>query len=95
MHTSRPIVGGMHATQDENGDAYAFSKALAKVAAERHGVRFEYGVTLQSLRTENGAIAAIRTDRGELSADAYVMALGSYSPLFLRAARHRPAHLPR
>jgi len=82
--TSRPIAGGIHAFMDASGDAYMFCNALAKVAAERYGVTFHYGMTINGLEAENGSIVAVVTNQGELSADAYVMAMGSYSPLYLR-----------
>ncbi|MDE3015974.1 MAG: D-amino acid dehydrogenase [Pseudomonadota bacterium] len=83
-HTSRAIVGGIHSVLDESGDAWMFCTALAKVAAERHGVKFRYGVLVNRLRTDGNAISAVVTDQDDLTADAYVMALGSYSPLHLR-----------
>ncbi|MBY0406315.1 MAG: FAD-dependent oxidoreductase, partial [Rickettsiales bacterium] len=43
QHTSRTIVGGIHSVQDETGDPYLFCNGLAKVAAERHGVKFQFG----------------------------------------------------
>ena len=86
-HTSRTIVGGIHSFQDESGDAYTFCNALAKAATERHGVKFQQGVAIRNLKLENGNIVAVSTDRGDISADAYVMALGSYSPLYLRPLR--------
>ena len=82
--TSRSIVGGIYAFLDASGDAYIFCNALAKVATERFGVTFKYGVEIKELKTEKGVVAAVVTDQGELSADAYVMAMGSYSPLYLR-----------
>ncbi len=81
--TGETIVGGVHAPADETGDAHTFTHALARVVAER-GVTFKYGVTISGFDTERGAISRVRTNQGELKADAYVMALGSYSQLLLR-----------
>ena len=83
-HTSRSIIGGIHAHHDESGDAYLFCNALAKVATEKYGVKFRYGVHIQSLKKEGGNIAAVTTDQGDITADGYVMAMGSYSSVFLR-----------
>jgi len=83
-HTSRHIVGGIHAFRDECGDAYLFCKVLAKVASERHGVKFHYGINIHQLRKAGNHIMAVSTDQGDISADGYVMALGSYSPIYLR-----------
>ena len=77
------LVGGLRLPGDETGDCFKFTQALARLA-EGLGVRFRYGVTIQGLRREGGKIAGVLTSEGELKADAYVLALGSYSPLLLR-----------
>lgn len=82
--TSRTITGGIYAFQDECGDAYMYCNALAKVASEKYGVKFEYGVDIRSINARGENIVSVSTARGTLAADAYVVALGSYSPLFLR-----------
>ncbi len=82
-HTSRPIVGGMHAFRDELGDAYLFSRALTKLAAERYGVEFRGGIAVEGLRMDTHRVAAVMTSHGDLTADGYVMALGSYSAIHL------------
>ncbi len=81
--TGETIVGGVHAPADETGDAHTFTHELARVVAGR-GVTFKYGVTISGFDTDRGAISRVRTNQGELKADAYVMALGSYSQLLLR-----------
>lgn len=84
QYTPRAIVGGMHAVTDECGDAYRFCNELAKLTAERYGTAFEYGVTVNGLKTEGGRIVAVETDKGSIAADTYVMALGCYSQQHLR-----------
>ncbi|MDE3060840.1 MAG: D-amino acid dehydrogenase [Pseudomonadota bacterium] len=88
-HTPRAIVGGIHSFLDESGDALMFCNALAKVATEKHNVKFRYGVFINRLRAEGNEIKAVFTDQGEITADAYVMALGSYSPLYLKSLHIR------
>jgi D-amino-acid dehydrogenase len=78
-----PVVGGVHTPQDESGDAHEFTLRLARLA-ESHGVRFIGGRTLQGLETEGGRVVAARTNTGRIEADAFVVSLGSYSPLLLR-----------
>lgn len=90
-YAGRPIVGGIHAVQDEIGDSYMFCNALAKVASERYGVKFIYGVTVDRLLAQKNLIRAVRTSQGDMQADGYVMALGSYSPLFLKPLK---IHVP-
>ena len=77
------IVGGLRLPDDETGDAYLFTTRLAELA-ERLGVRFRYGVTIRRLLREGGEIQGVETDAGVSIADAYVVALGSYSPALLR-----------
>jgi D-amino-acid dehydrogenase len=44
------------------------------------GVRFEFGVNIQGLVQQGEQLVGVQTDRGQMKADQYVMALGSYSP---------------
>ncbi len=86
--TRRSIVGGIHASHDESGDANVFCTKLAEIAAQKYGVKFEYGVSINGLKKEgqenNGKIVAVSTSKGDMTADAFVMAMGSYSSVHLR-----------
>lgn len=77
------IVGGLRLPGDETGDCFKFTGALAAMAAER-GARFRYGEAIQSLVIEGGRVAGVETDRGRITADRYVLALGSHSAAMLR-----------
>lgn len=77
------FVGGLRLPGDETGDAYLFCQRLAEMAAAL-GVRFHFGTTITALRPEAGRIAAVATDKGDLTAELYVIAMGSYAPLLLR-----------
>ena len=79
------IVGATYTASDESGDAHVFTAELAKLARAK-GVEFLYGHAIQELRGSGGAITgvAVKDPQGAertLGADAYVVALGSYSPL--------------
>jgi D-amino-acid dehydrogenase len=80
-----PLAGGVYTPTDESGDAHRFTRELAGVAAQC-GVAFRFDTPLQAIEVEQGRVAGVRLrdDRQRLSADAYVVALGSYSPLLLR-----------
>lgn len=78
-----PFVGGLRLANDDTGDCKMFTEALAARAAG-HGVAFRYGTTIDHIATNAGAVTGVATDKGMLTADAYVVALGSYSPLLLR-----------
>src|SRR5262249_52762453 len=76
-------VGGSFTTSDESGDAHKFTQNLARLAASR-GVKFLYGEKISGLAREGDRIAGVRLEDELLKADAYVVALGSYSPLLTR-----------
>ncbi|MDP1651825.1 MAG: D-amino acid dehydrogenase [Rhodocyclaceae bacterium] len=79
-----PIVGGTWTVDDESGDAQRFTAVLAERCAAR-GVVFRYDCAVAGIDAAGGRFAAVRLVSGEkLSADACVVALGSYSPLLLR-----------
>jgi len=77
------IVGGLRLPGDETGDCFKFTEALAAMAAER-GAVFRYGEAIRSLAVENGRIAGVETDAGRITADRYVLALGSHSAAMVR-----------
>jgi D-amino-acid dehydrogenase len=77
------FMGGLRLPGDETGDAHLFTQRLAGLATAA-GVRFRYGVTVQGLEAEGDRITGVVTDQGRLSADSYVVAMGSYSPALLR-----------
>ncbi len=79
------IVGGVHAPGDESGDAHKFTQELARLCTAR-GVKFHYGSGVVRLQTTGGSVAGVLLASGDVvEADAYLVALGSYSPLLLRA----------
>ena len=77
------FVGGLLLPGDETGDCFKFTQALAGLATQR-GVDFRFGVRVQGLVRSGDRIFGVATDAGTLDADAYVVALGSHSPLLLR-----------
>jgi D-amino-acid dehydrogenase len=77
------FVGALRLPGDETGDCFKFTQSLAKLA-EGLGVKFHYGVSIEKLLTEGDAISSVTTSAGTITADAFVLALGSYSPILLR-----------
>ena len=86
MRVGDKIAGGLRLPGDETGDCYKFTQNLARMAASS-GVAFRTETRILGARAEGSRIAAVITDAGEMVADAYVVALGSYSPLLLRPLR--------
>jgi D-amino-acid dehydrogenase len=76
------FVGGLLLPGDETGDCFKFTQRLAALAAER-GVTFRFGTAIDAIVRNGAVIDGVATSAGVLSADAYLVALGSYSPLLL------------
>lgn len=77
------IVGGLRLPGDETGDCFKFTNTLADMAAAA-GVTFRWGVDIQALNAEGGRITGVQTSEGLVTADRYVVAMGSYSPFLVR-----------
>ena len=77
------LVGGDYTRDDESGDAHRFTQQLATRCAAQ-GVVFRYGARIEQLLANAGRVAGVRVAGEVLQADAYVAALGSYTPLLLR-----------
>lgn len=77
------FTGGLRLPGDETGDCQMFTAALARMA-EALGVTFKYETAIAGLSTDGAAITGVVTNKGIETADHYIMALGSYSPLLLR-----------
>ena len=76
------FVGGLLLPGDETGDCFRFTQRLAELARQR-GVDFRFDTAIGSIERSGNRLAGVTTSRGVLAADAYVVALGSYSPLLL------------
>jgi D-amino-acid dehydrogenase len=77
------IAGGLRLPQDETGDCHMFTQALA-LEAEKLGVRFMFNVGIEGLNADATRITGVATSSGVMQADAYVLALGSWSPRLVR-----------
>jgi D-amino-acid dehydrogenase len=78
-----PVTGGVYTPGDESGDACRFTRELALLCAAR-GVRFRYDSPLKNIEQAGAKVAGVVLENEAITADAYVVALGSYSPLFLK-----------
>ncbi len=77
------LVGGDYTSDDESGDAHRFTQQLAARCAA-NGVVFRYAAKVDRLLTAGGRIAGVLVAGDLHQADAYVAALGSYTPLLMR-----------
>ena len=75
--------GGMRLPGDETGDCKMFTERLAEMAKAR-GVVFTFDTIINRIVTEGDRITGVETSKGRKTADAYVVALGSYSPQMVK-----------
>ncbi|HEV8503158.1 MAG TPA: D-amino acid dehydrogenase [Casimicrobiaceae bacterium] len=81
------LAGGIYTATDESGDAHVFTVELAKLAAAR-GVALRWRTSVEALEAEGDRIGGVRVvdadgRRETLTADAIVVALGSFTPFML------------
>lgn len=77
------LVGGDFTASDESGDVYKFTSALA-ARGEAAGIRFRYNTSITRLLPDAGKVDGVELIDGEgrhrtMRADAFVVALGSFS----------------
>lgn len=76
--SNQPLAGGLRLPGDETGDCFKFTNALAAMA-QAAGVEFRLGEPIHGLVRDGDRITGVRTDRGIVTGDAYLVALGSFS----------------
>ncbi|MDR6680459.1 D-amino acid dehydrogenase [Pseudomonas oryzihabitans] len=76
------LAGGLRLPNDQTGDCFLFTNRLAE-EARRLGVEFRFGAQIQQLSASGDRIDGVKVDGELLTADHYVLALGSYSPQLL------------
>ncbi|WP_338414963.1 D-amino acid dehydrogenase [uncultured Sphaerotilus sp.] len=84
-HIRPQLAGATFTSEDESGDARQFTLALAE-RCRQDGVRFLMGHHVMALRTVGGRIDHVEVTDADgafqrLRADAFVLAMGSFSPL--------------
>jgi D-amino-acid dehydrogenase len=84
------LVGGLRLPNDETGDCFKFTNSLAELSVKL-GVRYQFETRVHGVRLDGSSLVAVDTCRGAISADAYVLALGSFSA---GVARRLGLHLP-
>ena len=83
---SSTVVGGTLAMTDAQGDSRAFTRELAVWLATQteRPVRFCYGETVSAKLLQRGRTVCLHTPSRELTAAAFVIALGPQTPHFAR-----------
>ncbi|TIT25311.1 MAG: FAD-dependent oxidoreductase, partial [Mesorhizobium sp.] len=77
------IAGGIYCPTDETGDPAKFTRALAAKIIARGGA-IHTGTKITGIETTGDAVAQVLTDKEPFKGDAYVLALGSHSPVLAR-----------
>ncbi len=85
-HIRPQLAGATYTAEDESGDANRFARELV-ARCQASGVRFLMSHTVTALREAGGAIDHVEATDAEgrflrITADAYVLAMGSLSPLY-------------
>jgi D-amino-acid dehydrogenase len=73
------FAGGIHTPGECAADCLKVCQALLQ-SLRRGGASVRLGVEVQGWSLRSGTAHAVRTDQGEIAADAFVLALGSASP---------------
>jgi D-amino-acid dehydrogenase len=76
------FIGALRLPGDETGDCFKFTNRLAE-KAKALGVKFRFGVDIQGIERSGSRITGVQTAAGLVTADRYVLALGSYSTQML------------
>ncbi|MEZ9367420.1 D-amino acid dehydrogenase [Shewanella sp. 10N.286.51.B2] len=74
------VAGSIYFPEDRFGDAHQYCVELTTYL-EKAGVQFLYNTTVSDIIKHQGKITHINTSQGQLDADAFVLAAGSYTPL--------------
>ncbi len=85
-HIRPQLAGATYTAEDESGDANSFARELVK-RCQLDGVQFLLSHTVTALREAGGKIDHVEATDSEgrfqrLRADAYVLAMGSLSPIY-------------
>jgi D-amino-acid dehydrogenase len=87
-HIRPQLAGATYTAEDESGDANQFARELVK-RCEQDGVQFLMSHTITALREVGSEIDHVEATDSEgrfqrIKADAYVLAMGSLSPLYAK-----------
>lgn len=72
------FVGGLRLPGDETGDCFLFTQRIAALARQA-GAILRFGTTIQRIVADGSGVVGVDTSAGRVTADAYLVALGSYS----------------
>lgn len=82
-----PLAGGILFAGDCTGDSVEFCQALEEIlSGSPYQVEFRYNVTVEAVKPAQArnTVAHLETDAGEITADAYLLCAGAYTPFLLK-----------
>ncbi|STZ63846.1 Glycine oxidase [Moraxella lacunata] len=77
-YASAELLGGLRLPNDETGDCNLFTKRLAE-HSKTLGVEFKFNTVIDKIISENQKVTGVVAGGETLTADGFVLALGSYS----------------
>lgn len=84
--SDRKWVGGVYTPSEEAGDCPQFCRELVKHMDTLPGFRFLHSTQINKLNVVNGTMTSVATSQGEITADAFVLALGAESAALAKQA---------
>lgn len=85
-NANRPWVGGVYTPSEEVGDCAMFCEQLYDVMKTNPNFTFMGSTKVTKLNITNNTLNAVSTSQGEVAADAFVLAMGSYSQQLAKQA---------
>jgi D-amino-acid dehydrogenase len=79
MARAPEVAGGIYSPDCQTGDSHKFSNNLAEWCVSHWGATLFYDAPIRRLIVEGDRIVKAQTDRGDVTADAFVLAAGSES----------------
>ena len=77
------LAGGLRIPEDETGDCYIFTTKLTEMAKEL-GVEFKLNESIQQIQRHGDTITGVISNNQLITADAYLVCLGSWSRPLMR-----------
>ncbi|MBL8670824.1 MAG: D-amino acid dehydrogenase [Alphaproteobacteria bacterium] len=79
------LAGVIYSPRDESGDCHLFANKLAQHCTEKRGVTFHWSTAIERIEASGDRVERVVTSKGAMTADAYVLATGSYAPIHARS----------
>src|SRR5262245_2471072 len=75
------LAGGIFSPMDQTGDSRKFAGNLVRWCEKERNARFTWRTNITGIEAAGQRLARVLTDKGAITADAFVLAMGCDSPL--------------